>query len=70
MKTRISGIERFSFDKKFPILLERDSYFTELIVLDTRVAYLGSGVHSILIIFVLIIGLLKYSKLSYKEILH
>ena len=29
VKTRISGIESFSFDKKFPILLKKDSYFAE-----------------------------------------
>ena len=45
MKTRISGIESFSFDKKFSILLKRDSYFTELIVLNTHAAVFHNVVH-------------------------
>ena len=32
VKRKISGIENFSFDKKFSILSKKDSYFTELIV--------------------------------------
>ena len=48
VKTRISGIESFSFDKKFPILLKKDSYFTELIVLIAHAAVFHSGVHSTL----------------------
>ena len=48
MKTRTSGIESFSFDKKLPILLKGDSYFTELIVLNVHAAVFHSGVHSTL----------------------
>ena len=46
VKTWISGIESFSFDKKFPILLKKDSYFTELMVLNAHAAAFHSGVHS------------------------
>ena len=46
MKTRISGIDSFSFDKKFPILLKKDSYFAELIVLNAHAAVFHSSVHS------------------------
>ena len=49
MKTKISGIESFSFDKKFPILLKRDSCFTELIVLNAHAAVFHGCVHSTLI---------------------
>ena len=49
VKTKISGIESFSFDKKFPILLKRDSRFTELIVLNAHAAVFHSCVHSTLI---------------------
>ena len=48
VKTRISGIESFSFDRKFPILLKRDSYFTELIVLNALAVVFHSGVRSTL----------------------
>ena len=33
VKTRICGFENFTYNKKFPTLLNMDSYFTELIVL-------------------------------------
>ena len=46
VKTRIRGIESFSFDKNFPILLKKDSYFTELIVLNTSAGIFHSGVNS------------------------
>ena len=46
VKTSISGIESFSFDKKFPILLKKDSYFTELIVLNAHAVVFHSGFHS------------------------
>ena len=46
VKTRISGIDSFSFDKKFPILLKKDSYFAELIVLNAHAAVFHSSVHS------------------------
>ena len=48
VKTRVSEIESFSFDKKFSILLKKDSYFTELIVLNGRATVFHSGVHSTL----------------------
>ena len=42
VKMRISVIESFSFDKKFPILLKKDSYFTELIVLNAHAVFFHS----------------------------
>ena len=48
VKTRISGMESFSFDKKFLILLKKNSYFRELIVLNAHAAVFRSGVHSTL----------------------
>ena len=67
VKTKMSGIESFSFDKKFPILLKKDGCFTELVVLNVHAAVFHSGVHSTLHstnYFVVIIGLLKDGKLS------
>ena len=48
VKTRFSRIESFSFDKKFPILLKKDSYFTELIVVNAHAAVFHSAVHNTL----------------------
>ena len=47
MKTRVSGIESFSFDKKITILSKKDSYFTELIVSNAHAAVFHSGVHTL-----------------------
>ena len=33
LNTRISNVENFNFDKKFPILLRNDSHFTQLVIL-------------------------------------
>ena len=33
LNTRISYVENFNFDKKFPILLRNDSHFTQLFIL-------------------------------------
>ena len=33
LNTRISYVESFNFDKKFPILLRNDSHFTQLFIL-------------------------------------
>ena len=41
-------MESFSFDKKFLILLKKNSYFRELIVLNAHAAVFRSGVHSTL----------------------
>ena len=48
MKTWINGLERFSFDKKFPTLLKKDGYFTEPIVSNAQVAVFHGGVRSTL----------------------
>ena len=33
LNTRISNVENFNLDKKFPILLRNDSHFTQLVIL-------------------------------------
>ena len=48
VKTRISGIENFSYDKKFPVLLKSDSYFTKLVILNLHNDVCHSGVDTTL----------------------
>ena len=36
VKTRISSVETFSYDKTYPILLNKDSYVTKLIILNAH----------------------------------
>ena len=48
VKTRICGFENFTYNKKFPTLLNMDSYFTELIVLKFYEDVCHSGADSTL----------------------
>ena len=48
VKTRISGVETFSYGKKCPILLNKDSYVTKLLVLNAHESVCHSGVTSTL----------------------
>ena len=48
VKTRISDIETFSYNKKNPILLNSGSYFTKLVILNAHVSVSHSGVASTL----------------------
>ena len=47
-KTRISSVETFSCDKKCPILLNKDTYVTKLIILNAHESVCHSGVTSML----------------------
>ena len=46
VKTRISSVETFSFDKKFLSLLNKDNYITMMIVLNARESVCHSSVTS------------------------
>ena len=46
--TRISNFENFNYDKKYPILLRNDSYFSKLVILKTHEDHLHCGVNSTL----------------------
>ena len=48
LNTRISNFENFNYDKKYPILLSNDSYFSKVVVLKTHEDHLHCGVNSTL----------------------
>ena len=48
LNTRISNFENFNYDKKCPILLRNDSYFSKLVILKTHEDHLHSRVNSTL----------------------
>ena len=48
LNTRISNFENFNYDKKYPILLRNDSYFSKLVILKTHGDHLHCGVNSTL----------------------
>ena len=48
LNTRISNFENFNYDKKYPILLRSDSYFSKLVILKTHEDHLYCGVNSTL----------------------
>ena len=48
VKTRISDIETFLYDKKYPVLLNSGSYFTKLVILNAHISGSHSGVASTL----------------------
>ena len=48
LNTRISNIENFNFDKKFPILLRNDSRFTQQVILKAHEEHYHCGINSTL----------------------
>ena len=48
LNTRISNIENFNYDKKFPVLLRNDSYYTKLFILKTHEDHFHCGVNATL----------------------
>ena len=48
LNTRISNFENFNYNKKYPILLRNDSYFSKLVILKTREDHLHCGVNATL----------------------
>ena len=62
VKTRISDIETFSYNKKNPILLNSGSYFTKLVISNAHVSVSDSGVALHWVLYVRIIGLFEGGK--------
>ena len=48
IKTRISGIEDFTFGRRFPVLLRNDSHFTKLVILNVHEEISHMGVSTTL----------------------
>ena len=48
LNTRISNVENFNLDKKFPILLRNDSHFTQLVIRKVHEEHYHFGINSTL----------------------
>ena len=48
LNTRVSNVENFNFDKKFPILLRNDSHFTQLVIRKVHEEHYHFGINSTL----------------------
>ena len=56
LNTRINVVGNFNFDKKFSVLLQNNSYFTQLVILKVDEEYYHRGINSTWILFGTIFG--------------